>query len=381
MTSSQNPSDPTYRLTLGTGKLVLRWSTAADRAGCSVLSCLAMLEEEGKESDWGVRYYEPFTDDAFYAGSSTNWALCVDTSPIEKSIASADAGSYADIMRAKADSALERVVALVYFLPVEFAFEGDAARVPIGRARIVACKAAYRQRGGGENIMKALFEMVHARAESTGCGFMVTSGIPGHYRTQGYEYALNMGRGLITHASTLDPATPADTPSPFSLRLATLDDLPALRGLVCAQRTTSDIFVGVDAATLHTHLRWLLGNRPAVYTTPDYPVRPFFVLEKRDTPNTPPRIVATAGLYNSGAPTAIVHPLLWDGEEDASAVTVAMVRELVPALKAIPAAGGSFTKLQTFRWILPDAHPLRRWLLAHELAVPMPDSSRYGTTI
>ncbi|KAJ7438192.1 hypothetical protein B0H11DRAFT_592678 [Mycena galericulata] len=82
---------------------------------------------------------------------------------------------------------------LVYFLPAEFAFDGDAVRVPVGKARIVACKTAYCQRSGGENIMKALFEMLDARAASLGCAFMVTAGIPGYYRTHGYEYAINMG--------------------------------------------------------------------------------------------------------------------------------------------------------------------------------------------
>ncbi|KAJ7772833.1 hypothetical protein DFH07DRAFT_1057225, partial [Mycena maculata] len=226
---------------------------------------------------------------------------------------SSDTGSYVDAMRAKAEPAPERVVALVYFLPPEFVFEGDAARVPVGKAQIVACKTAYRQRGGSENIMKALFEMVHARAETPGCAFMVTSGIPGYYRTHGYEYA----HIQLTHTSALRPAPPADAPSPFSLRPATPDDLPTLERLACAPRATADIFPGVDAPMLQSQLRWLMGARPSAFSTRDYPVHPFFVLEKRDTDR--PRIVAAAGFlsYNRSAPTAIVHPLLWDGVEDA----------------------------------------------------------------
>lgn len=65
----------------------------------------------------------------------------------------------------------------MYFLPGEFSFDGDAARVPVGKAHIVACKPAYRAKATSENIVKALFEMIHARALSTGCAFMAISGI------------------------------------------------------------------------------------------------------------------------------------------------------------------------------------------------------------
>jgi hypothetical protein len=94
--------------------------------------------------------------------------------------ASSDSNSYAEKIRSAADSAPERVVAIVYFLPAEFAFDGDTVRVPVGQARIVACKSAYRQRSGEENIIKALFEMVNARAHAFDCAFMVTAGIVGY---------------------------------------------------------------------------------------------------------------------------------------------------------------------------------------------------------
>jgi hypothetical protein len=107
--------------------------------------------------------------------------VCVDTSPLEKlESSSSNSDSYADRMRSAADSAPERVVAVVYFLPGEFAFDGGAVRVPVAKVRIVACKVAYRQRSSEENIIKALFEMVNGRAHAAGCVFMVTAGIPGY---------------------------------------------------------------------------------------------------------------------------------------------------------------------------------------------------------
>ncbi|KAJ6453897.1 hypothetical protein C8R47DRAFT_1167669 [Mycena vitilis] len=374
MAFSQNPGDPNYRRELGVNGLVLRWSTATDKAGIVLGSCLALTQQEGKELDVGVRYIEPYLDDDFYAGSSTNWAVCVDTSPTPTDIQAArdDSGLYVDRIRAEAESAPERVVALVYFLPGEMSFDEDAARLPIGKAQIVACKAAYRQRGGGENVMKALFEMVHARALATGCTLMTIAGIRAYYRTHGYEYALNLGRGLITHESTLRKYTATESSS-FSLRPATLADLPSLEHLVTAPRATTDIFAGVSATVLQEQLRWILGDRPASCAAPTYPTFPFFVLEKRDSPESAPRVVAAAGLLNLGAPSAIVHPLLWDGVEDASAVTVALVRQLVETLNT----HSNDSKLTTIRWVITDAHPLRRWLLAHELAIPAPPSSRY----
>ncbi|KAJ7101888.1 hypothetical protein C8R44DRAFT_348668 [Mycena epipterygia] len=373
MSSAQNPGDPLYRRNLGDSGLVLRWSTPADKAGCIIVSCLALGVQEGQEKEWAVRYGEPYTDDAFFSGSSANWALCVDTTPIDQP-ATNDSQEYVDGIRAEAQAAPERVVALVYFLPGEFSFDGDAARMPVGKAHIVACRPAYRATATNENIVKALFEMVHARALSTGCAFMAISGIRSYYRTHGYEYALRLGRGLVTHIATLRPANPpaAATPPPFTLRLATLADLPALESLVTVPRATANIFAGVSAPVLQAQLRWLLGARAGPYA---FPVHPFYVLEKRDAPDAPPRVVAAAGLLNSGVPAAAVHPLLWDGIEDASAVALAVVRQLVPALEATFTAEGP--KLTTIRWVLTDAHPLRRWLIAHELAVPMPASPKY----
>ncbi|KAJ6586344.1 hypothetical protein DFH09DRAFT_255372 [Mycena vulgaris] len=380
--SSPNPGDPAYRRTLGDGGLVLRWSTPEDKEGCVLLACLAAGQEEGQESGFGVRYFEPYTDEAFYADCSTNWALCVDTTPTEITATSTE--SYAESVRAAAASAQERVVALVYFLPAEFAFDGDAARVAVGKAQIVACKAAYRQRND-ENIMKALFDMVNARVQSTNCAFMITSGIPGYYRHHGYEYAIDIGCGLVTHTSLLGSAG-LTLLSSFSLRPATLNDLPALERLVYAPRATSELFTGSPPAMLQAQLRWLLGNRPAAYgAAAFYPVHPFFVLEKCDTPEAPPRVVAAAGLINTPSvnaphPVATVHPLLWDGVENASAVAKALALELVRALDAILADGGAPSSLARLGWMLADAHPLRRWLLAEELAVQPSAPSRYEST-
>jgi hypothetical protein len=34
-------------------------------------------------------------------------------------------------------------------------------------------------------------------------------------------------------------------------------------------------------------------------------------------------------------------------------------------------------RLAKISWVVSDGHPLRQWLLAHELAVPTPETSLY----
>ncbi|KAJ7202383.1 hypothetical protein GGX14DRAFT_654353 [Mycena pura] len=332
-----SPDDSAYERKLNRG-LMLRWSTSADRAGCTVASCLSplcpVMETEGQETEFALRFFERQTDDFFYVGSSTNF-LCVDTYPPQES----------------PESAAERVVALVYFLPAEVAFERDAVRVP----RVVACRPAYRKRGGAEDIMKALFEIVNARrwchARVVACrpAYRKSGGredimkalfemVNARYctwiifrfsqlrqrwpdRTHGYEYAIDMGHGLVSYSATLWPPEPEPAPCQ-----ATLMDLSALERLVDAPRATIEIFVGVPA---------------------------FFVLETR---GVPPRVVAAAALpwYASGKTAT---SLLRDGVEDAD---TGWAEETVDAPQAssrrAPCAAGSLT---------------------HELAVPAPLTSRY----
>jgi hypothetical protein len=46
-------------------------------------------------------------------------------------------------------------------------------------------------------------------------------------------------------------------------------------------------------------------------------------------------------MYKPGRQTVSVHPLLWDGMEDASAVAQAIVPALISAVAALPTADGS----------------------------------------
>ncbi|KAK7038311.1 hypothetical protein R3P38DRAFT_2905563 [Favolaschia claudopus] len=391
MAVTLDPAHPSYRRTLDGGRLTLRWSTVEDKAGCILLSCLAAGEQEGEETERMMRFLEPHTDDSFYAGSSADWAVCVETpsTPPTSTTNTSTQDSYGNQVRNAAETAPEKVVALVYYLPGEIAFDSDAVRLPYGCAHIVACKKAYRGRTGDESIIHALFAMINARAVADGCPLFVMPGIPSYYRMHGYEYALDMGLGLLTHAAALTKAPEAS--SPYLLRRATLDDVPALDRMVLAPRSEADIFIGAkDAETLTAQLRYILGDCSAAYASrTDYPLEPVFVLEKEigggtDTCTATPShvVVAAARLRRprQGDSSTVVHPLLWDGEEDASAVACAIAKGLVKqAGEVLPGRDPNFeTKITTLRWMLPDAHPLYQWLVAHELAVPLPETSRYN---
>ncbi|KAJ7138070.1 hypothetical protein C8R44DRAFT_975962 [Mycena epipterygia] len=439
------------------------------------------MKSEGQETESLLRYYEPFTDDAFYDGSSINRILSIDTSPIESPATTTDSGSYTDNMRAAAKFAPERIVVLVYIPQTEFAFEGDAS-------------------SGGQNILKALFE-------SSRWSILARSPLAAHSwshpesrdRAHGYEYALNLGRDLVTHAAALLPASTTH-PSPFSLRPATLDDVPTLERLVLlssprvpppatsraylprssplAPRRAPGAYVVPPAnislrrnTTPHTRpphrsllhrdslsaraYLWLLSERPAAG-----PARQPFIPEKRDTPNALPRTVACSTATRcllkctpdlgrrppsrwpsswtlrrpdsrrSGAMgprrRAPAPPLAlrararrpsppWRPRSPWLARAVHVLRELRcdPVPRAVPrhpgahahpravhvlganyaatlhiaASGGGIAlrveagavsertrprRLATIRWDLTAAHPLGRWLLAHELASESP---------
>ena len=62
---------------------------------------------------------------------------------------------------------------------------------------MVATRPAYRKRG----LVRAVFEMAHARSAAKGELVQVITGIPYFYRQFGYEYALDLeGHRLVAAA-------------------------------------------------------------------------------------------------------------------------------------------------------------------------------------
>ncbi|KAJ7706721.1 hypothetical protein B0H17DRAFT_1192297 [Mycena rosella] len=133
---------------------------------------------------------------------------------------------------------------------VQYAFEGDTVRVPIDKARTVACKMAYRKSGGAPA------------------------------QTPPAARSWSRPESLAIMAATSPPAPPASVHHHRALP-GTLADLSTLERLICAPHATAEIFIG----------------RPSSGQ--------FFVLEKRDTPDAAPRVVAAVNVLNNALDNAI----------------------------------------------------------------------------
>lgn len=105
----------------------------------------------------------------------------------------------------------------------------------IGRPEIVATDPAYRNR----RLIRAIFDLIHARSEAEGHLVQAITGIPYFYRLFGYEYALDLGGRCSVYISLI-PAASEGAPEPFTLRDATWDDIPLVQQLY-DQRRASDI--------------------------------------------------------------------------------------------------------------------------------------------
>jgi hypothetical protein len=104
----------------------------------------------------------------------------------------------------------------------------------IGRPEIVATDPAYRHRG----LIRAVFDLIHARSEAEGHLVQAITGIPYFYRLFGYEYALDLGGSCSTYVSLI-PEAKEGTPEPFTLRDATWEDIPLVQQLYDRRRAGS----------------------------------------------------------------------------------------------------------------------------------------------
>ena len=124
------------------------------------------------------------------------------------------------------------IVACVFFWRHAWSFAG----IPFGvtRAEMVATEPSYRRRG----LVRALFEMVHARGAAEGHLLSAITGIPYFYRQFGYEYVLDL-EGSRTAFFPLIPNADAGQAEACSLRPATLADVDRLKAMYDASRGAS----------------------------------------------------------------------------------------------------------------------------------------------
>jgi hypothetical protein len=215
---SDAPASPVYRGELGNG-LVRRWSTAADQE--KIGHCLATVFRSGRGkplNQGAIHETQVMFSPGFPQMGPDDWVLVEDTSLPE-----------------------QPVVACLCCWSHRWSYGG----IPfgVGRPEMVATLPEYRNRG----LIRALFEMFHARSATRGEMVQGITGIGYYYRQFGYEYALDLdGRRTISAAAV--PEKKQDEVESYKLRLATLDDVPHLLALYEQGRKNSLVWAETTEA-------------------------------------------------------------------------------------------------------------------------------------
>jgi len=122
------------------------------------------------------------------------------------------------------DTTTGAIVASTCLLRYTFEFEGIP--VHFGRPEVVATHPEYRKRG----LIRAIFELIHAKSEARGDLVQGIPGIPYYYRQFGYEYAITLGTSLTVYFPAI-PTLKKDATEPYTLQRATVEDIPLLQHL------------------------------------------------------------------------------------------------------------------------------------------------------
>jgi hypothetical protein len=204
-----DPADPNYERDLGAG-LRLRWSTAADAPGIAHLLGMNWRDAAADPSNPRMveRVIRRMRGDYPLMGPG-DVALVEDT-----------------------HAAGRPVVACAHLWREEWEYAG----IPfgVGRPEDVATDPPYRNRG----LVRAIFELLHARCAAERLVVQAITGIPHFYRQFGYGYALDLHGRRVADLERIPPA-PAGAPEPYALRPASLADLPAVMAIYDHRRAGS----------------------------------------------------------------------------------------------------------------------------------------------
>jgi len=202
-------ADPTYTGDLGNG-LVSRWSTAADQE--RIAHCLATVFRSGAEAPLDERVFDEtrvLMSPDFPLMGPGDYAIVEDTSLPDRP-----------------------VVAVTCCWSHQWSYDG----IPfgVGQPETVGTRPEYRNRG----LVRAVFDMFHARSAAKGEVLQAITGIAYFYRQFGYEYVLDLDGRRLTYVAAI-PEQNGDEPEPYRLRLATLDDVSHLQALYNGSRSAS----------------------------------------------------------------------------------------------------------------------------------------------
>lgn len=218
---SSSLADPAYRRDLGDG-LLLRWSTAADTEAIVQLTSTVFREraEDPPNVPLGNLMRELMSGSHPLMGPG-DFALVED--------------------RHRQGNPLVACTCLW-----RHTWEYEGIPFGVGRPEIVASDPDYRHR----RLIRAVFELIHARSEAEGHLAQAITGIPYFYRLFGYEYALDLDGRCSTFVSLI-PQAQEGTSEPFALRDATEADIPLLQFLYDRRRASSIVSGPIDEAWWH----------------------------------------------------------------------------------------------------------------------------------
>jgi hypothetical protein len=208
-------SHPAYRRDLG-GGLVLRWSKAADVENIGQLYSYVF---RGKPEDPLNHTMNAWTHD-----------LMGGRHPL------IDPGDFALVENTDGGG----VVAATCLIRQTWEYEGIA--FPAGRPEIVATLPDFRNRG----LIRAIFELIHARSAAEGPLAQGITGISYYYRQFDYEYALDLGGRRSVYLAAIPHLKPGES-EPYALRDATPADLPQVMALYDRERARGPVSAQIDA--------------------------------------------------------------------------------------------------------------------------------------
>jgi hypothetical protein len=193
MDAPQELAAPGYRRELGNG-LVVRWSDARDTPGIAELSGYVFRRAADEPpNSWVMAWIRDLM------------------SGVHPHMGPGDFGVVEE-------AATSRIVSAACLLSYEVEMEG--VRLPFGRPEIVATHPDFRNRG----LVRATFELLHARSDARGHALQGITGIPYYYRLFGYEYAADLG-GEVSVPFPSIPQLKAGDAEPYLLRRASADEL------------------------------------------------------------------------------------------------------------------------------------------------------------
>ena len=200
----------------------------------------------------------------------------------------------------------------------------------LGRPEYVAALPEYRNRG----LVRALFEMVHARSAASGDLVQAITGIPYYYRQYGYEYALELGGGRTIPVAAI-PVKKGDEPELCHLRPALESDVHEIKTLYDHQAVGSLVW------TVMTEERWryyiTVWDIPAVQQQSPWEYGPerrlFMILDSAD------RVCGMAGLATTRrGGTAYIGGLMMAPNGNWQAAMPSLLRAFAQATADIPDA-------------------------------------------